>query len=334
MRQALIKMLADLNGKQASDVSRLVQNAEIRFQVRDGRMHHEGLRIGFPEIDPDLVVSSRGSIGLDETLDLNVELPRLDPALRKEKGPAKCHITGTINNPKVSVQEASLVLRQPDRKEPLIAVDGVNLNMQVENTASGRVLAVEPVEVLKKQKMNLGLAGGLLRLIDPDLQGSDREITGEMSLAFKTLRIPLGGATDQLAKRLEAEGTLTLHQVSTEAKNKGPMRQALIKMLADLNGKQPSEAFRLVQDAEIRFQLRDGRLYHEGLRFGFPEIDPDLVVSSRGSIGLDETLDLQIELPRLRKGQTERKRPGSSVTLRGPSVIRKLLSRALPWSST
>ena len=57
-------------------------------------MHHEGLRIGFPEIDPDLVVSSRGSIGLDETLDLHVELPRLDPAQRKEKGPAKCHITG------------------------------------------------------------------------------------------------------------------------------------------------------------------------------------------------------------------------------------------------
>ena len=95
-------------------------------------------------------------VGLDQTLDLFVELPRLDPALRKEKGPAKCHITGTISNPKISVEDASLVLRQPDRKEPLIAVDGINLNMQVENTASGRVLAVEPVEVFKKQKLNLG----------------------------------------------------------------------------------------------------------------------------------------------------------------------------------
>ena len=45
-------------------------------------------------------------------------------------------------------------------------------------------------------------------------------MTGEISLAFKTLRIPLGVARDQLAKRLEAEGTLTLHQVSTEAKNR------------------------------------------------------------------------------------------------------------------
>ena len=57
-----------------------------------------------------------------------------------------------------------------------------------------------------------------MRLIDPDLHGSEREITGEMSLAFNRLRIPLGGAKDKLAKRLEAEGTLTLHQVSTEVK--------------------------------------------------------------------------------------------------------------------
>jgi hypothetical protein len=251
------------------------------------------------------------------------ELPRLDPIQRKEKGPAKCHITGTIHNPKVSIQDGSLILHQPGRKEPLIAVNGVNLNMQVENTASGRVLAVEPVEVLKNQKMDLVLAGGLLRLIDPDLQGSEREIAGEVSLAFKTLRIPLGGAPDQLAKRLEAEGTFTLHQVTTEAKNKGPMQLALIKMLSDLNGKQPSVALRLVQNDQIRFQLRDGRMYHEGLRYGFPDIDPNLFVNSRGSIGIDETLDLQLELPRLRKDKQKESGPVPchiTGTLRDPKI--------------
>ena len=89
---------------------------------------------------------------------------------------------------------------------------------------------------------------------------------------------------------------------------------------------------RLVEDAEIHFQLRDGRLHHEGLRVGFPEIDPDLVVSSRGSIGLDETLDLHLELPRLRKDKRKTV-ARSSVTSRGPSVIRKSPSRMLPWSS-
>ena len=83
------------------------------------------------------MIASRGSIGLDETLDLFVELPRLDPALRKEKGPAKCRITGTINNPQITVEDASLVLRQANRKEPILAADGINMSMQVETTAQG-----------------------------------------------------------------------------------------------------------------------------------------------------------------------------------------------------
>jgi hypothetical protein len=45
-----------------------------------------------------------GSGGLDETLDLFVGLPRLDKALRKEKSPVRCHITGTVDNPKITVK--------------------------------------------------------------------------------------------------------------------------------------------------------------------------------------------------------------------------------------
>ena len=97
-------------------------------------------------------------------------------------------------------------------------MQGVNLNMQVENTASGYVLAVEPVEILKKAKLSAGLAAGLIRLIVPDLAG-DRQVAGDMSLSFETLRIPLGVAREQMAKCLVAAGKLTLHQVAFEAIN-------------------------------------------------------------------------------------------------------------------
>jgi Uncharacterized protein conserved in bacteria len=216
---------------------RLVQDAEICFHAEDGRLHHEGLRIGLPDIDPDLVITSSGSVGLDQTLDVHVELPRLDPILRNEKGPARCHITGTIGKPKVSVQDASLVLRQPDHQEAIIAVQGVNLNMQVEKTASGYVLAVEPVEILKKEKLSAGLAAGLVRLVVPDL-AADRQVAGDLSLSFETLRIPLGVAKEQMARRLVAAGKLRLHQVAFEAIN--PLMQALIKVLANMYGKPPS----------------------------------------------------------------------------------------------
>jgi hypothetical protein len=78
--------------------------------VRDGRLHHDGQRIGFPDIDPELVISSRGSIGIDETLDLHLELPRLRKA-KRDKGPVQCHVTGTIPEPKISIQNAPLVVR-------------------------------------------------------------------------------------------------------------------------------------------------------------------------------------------------------------------------------
>ncbi len=303
LRQSLVRLVADMNGKDAPKVVRLAEDAEIRFQVRDGRLYHEGLRIGFPDIDPELQLTSRGSVGLDKTLDLFVELPRLDPALRKEKGPAKCHITGTIDSPRIAVEDASLVLRQDKRKEPIIAADGINLSMRVENAASGRVLAVEPVEVFKKRKLSLGVAPGLVKLLAPDVQ-SERQVDGEISLSFSTLRIPLGLPEDQAVKQLEAEGKLTLHHVSSEVKS--PMWQGLIRLLADLNGKKSPHAIRLAADeSEIRFQVRDGRLHHEGLRIGFPDIDPDLVIRSSGSIGLDETLDLHLELPRLRKDKRD-----------------------------
>jgi hypothetical protein len=298
MRQVLVQLVADMNGTHPSNVVRLAHDAEIRFHVCDGRLHHEGLRIGFPDIDPELQLAARGSVGLDTTLDLFVELPRLDKALREVKGPARCHITGTIGNPKFAVEDASLVLRQHDRKEPIIAADGINMNMQVETTASGRVLAVEPVEVFKKRKLSLEVAAGLVKLLAPDAQ-SDREVDGEISLGFAKLRIPLGVARDQEFKQLDAEGKLTLHQVASEVKS--PLWQGLIRLLADLHGKQAPNVIRLVADSEIQFQVCNGRLCHEGLRIGFPDIDPELVINSCGSIGIDESLDLHLELPRLRK---------------------------------
>jgi hypothetical protein len=320
IRQALVRLVADMNGKDESTVVHLPQNAEIRFHVRDGRLYHEGLRIGFPDIDRELQLTSRGSVGLDKTLNLFVELPRLNVASRKEKGAVKCHITGTIGNPKFTIEDASLVLRQHDRKEPIIAADGINLNMQLENTASGRVLVIEPVEVFKKKELSPGMANGLVKLLAPAVH-SERQVTGEISLAFNKLRIPVGVAGDQAIKQLKAEGKLTLHQVSSEVKS--PVRQALVRMLADMSGKKPSNVVDRTEESEIPFEVRDGRIYHDGQRIGFPEIDPELVISSRGSIGIDETLDLHLDLPRLRKDKLDkvRRRLHVTGTISQPKIV-------------
>ena len=98
-------------GKPPSNLVRLIEDAES--QTSDCAMVGcimTGLRLGFPEIDPELVVSSRGWIGLDETLDLHVELPSLLKAQGTDQGPTRCHLTGTIRDPKIALLSGSPVV--------------------------------------------------------------------------------------------------------------------------------------------------------------------------------------------------------------------------------
>jgi hypothetical protein len=88
-----------MHGKKPSDVVRAVQNADVRFEVRDGRMHHEGLRFGFPDISPDLLIRSSGSVGFDRTLDFVLDVP---PVLADRKDPVKLRVTGTLEKPVVT----------------------------------------------------------------------------------------------------------------------------------------------------------------------------------------------------------------------------------------
>lgn len=75
-------------------------------------MHHEGLSIGFPDISPDLLVTSRGSVGFDKSLDITLEIPRIlfdkkELAIRKGQAPVRLRMTGTIDEPIVTeIKEA------------------------------------------------------------------------------------------------------------------------------------------------------------------------------------------------------------------------------------
>jgi hypothetical protein len=134
----------------------------------------------------------------------------------------------------------------------------------------------------------------LLHLIAPtlsDLTG----VKGAISLSLETFRVPLGVPISELEKKVELAGKLQLHQVSISVKT--PLLQTMVKVLADMYGKKPSDVVRVVKKDDVRFQVREGRMHHEGLRFGFPDFSPDLLITSRGSVGLDKSLDLVLAVP-------------------------------------
>jgi hypothetical protein len=293
MWQALIRLLADMNGKRPTNMIHLIEESEIRFQVRNGRLYHDGQRIGFPEIDPELVVNSRGSIGIDETLDLCVDLPRLRKG-KHDKGPLQCNITGTLGLPKIAIPDALLVVQLKDGDKAALTVDNVKLNFSVEASGAGRMLTLAPVTVFKKQKLTPEVGDQLLHLIVPtlsDLTG----VQGDISLLFDKFRVPLGVPESELEKKVELAGKLQLIQISVATKT--PLLQTMVKVLADMYGKKSSEVVRVVENDEVRFQVGQGRMFHDGLRIGFPDISPDLIVTSRGFVGFDKSLDLEVDVP-------------------------------------
>jgi hypothetical protein len=294
--QAMVHMLAGMYGKKPLDTVRVVNNAAVRFQARDGRMYHDGLQIGFPDISPQLVVRSSGSVGLDKTLDLAFEVPRPDTEKNKGKGPVACHVTGNLAKPQATIKGAFLVIPSPDAGPPLLDIEGVDLDVAVEGGKDSRVLAVAPARLLDKVDVSTAVNDRLLRLVVPTSEDVV-DVKGQVSLYVDKLRIPLGVPVDQLIKRLDMSGKVQLHDVLTKVET--PLLQAMVKVLADRFGKKPSEVVRVVKDTEVRFQVRNGRMYHEGLDLGFPDISPKLLVRSSGSVGLDKSLDLVLEMPRV-----------------------------------
>jgi hypothetical protein len=314
LSQAVVNLLAGMHGKHPSDVVRLVKDAEINFHVRDGRVSYEGLRVGLPDIDPELYVTSRGSVGLDETLDLHLDLPRLLEANRKERGTIKCRVTGTIQNPKLAVQAPSLLVNLGGNRKLPLDVSNVKLNFAVEHAKAGRFLTMVPVNV-KKQQLSREMADELIHLIAPDFDGIT-EVQGQISLSLDKFRVPLGVPRDKFAEGVELTGKFRLHELSASLK-KNPLLAAMVRLLGGASGKKQTDVVQIARDVEVRIQIREGQMNYQGLRIGLPDVSPDLLVSSRGSIGLDRSLDFVLEVPRISlNGNANRADRNSTAPLR------------------
>ena len=179
-----------------------------------------------------------------------------------------------------------------------------------------RLLSLGAGQGLRQTKLKPDTGDQLLHLIAPTL-GDLTGVQGTVSLSFDTFRVPLGVPKKEFVKRVELSGKLHLHEVSVSVKT--PLLQTLVKVMADMYGKKPSEVVRVVENAEIRFKVKDARIHHEEMRFGFPDISKDLLIRSSGSVGYDRTLDIMLDVPSILVGK--RKLP--SVRMRVTGTIEK-----------
>ncbi len=131
-----------------------------------------------------------------------------------------------------------------------------------------------------------------LQLVAP-LLADAIDADGEFSLRIDEFHLPIGAEpADQEAIRIEGE--LELHRASIALKN--TIASKISTLVMTLLGNAVPERMTVAQGVEVGFQVLDGRIHHQGLAFLLPHGDAALEIVSHGSVGLDETLDLQVSI--------------------------------------
>ena len=109
----LVRELAVLLGRAAP--ARLRRESVVPFQMVNGRVHHSGLELVFP----DLTIRTRGSVGLDQTVHLLAEMPvppkwlgnnPIGAALRNQT--IRIPIGGTLSKPQIDRRVLDQLSRQ------------------------------------------------------------------------------------------------------------------------------------------------------------------------------------------------------------------------------
>ena len=203
---------------------------------------------------------------------------------------------GSVPRFTAAIDDASLRVKLKRMEEPVIDLNSFDLALRVEETDTGDYLVVDDAVVFNNRQINSETCSELLQLIDPTL-GDVVQAEGEFTLQLDRLKLPLNVDVTQQQRCFSLAGRLELHRVTTEATT--PLLRGVVRVAADMHDYPPSEIVRVVNQSAVEFEIREGRLYHEGLQFGLPDIDPELIVKSQGSVGLDETLDVHVTIPKL-----------------------------------
>lgn len=171
-------------------------------------------------------------------------------------------------------------------------ITGINLGIGLRPASvspSGKTeLLVEKGYLLNHAEASIGLCNDLLSFVAPVL-AKVAHAQGMVSIYLDDWRLPIDEpATGELG------GMVTMHTVDA---GPGPLVQALFHGLTQLpllktwTGQwQLPSAVQLARESQIPFQMVDGRIHHEGLKFSLVGL---IDVATDGYVGLDKSLDLE-----------------------------------------
>jgi hypothetical protein len=187
----------------------------------------------------------------------------------------------------LDIIDGRLLLQGPNSTQPW-KTDGVSMQISFIPAADSpegvAILDGTQARLLKDCELTPEMANDIFKYIVPFLAEATRT-SGRVSLELDGFHWPLGKA-----EQAKLQGKLTLESVDVAP---GPLFQSLGGLIElPALGK---SAIQIAKDDVVTFDMHDGRVNHENLTFELAMLQPQIVVRSHGSVGLDESLDWLID---------------------------------------
>lgn len=180
----------------------------------------------------------------------------------------------------LEVVDAMLVIRKSGALAGQIGPFQVGMDIKAEGPPSERELVVRPGRVLDKATITSPSSSELLQYAMPVL--AEANLSGQLSLEVDGWRVPFF-----TPEKASGSGRLVIDRLDVEP---GPLVRQLCESLGY------AASIRLTQAMAVPVSMSEGRIYHRDLKFTLR----NLSITSRGSVGVDQTLALvaDVEFPR------------------------------------
>lgn len=220
----------------------------------------------------------------------NLQFPEIEtatetPATTPDEKPA---VTGR-KSLEIEILRAALFLKTPTLATEVNVFQDLNINGELSQDSDGRTMLISPARILDHSTLSPELIEGGLKYILPVLAESTWT-KGEFSIELDACVIDLDHPDQSLIS-----GTLYIHGIQAGIRNE--LIATATNRIAARLGQGEIESIHLADNSAVKFQMRDGMVWHDGVEFGLPRVSKDLVVRTSGSVAFDETIDMTIDLP-------------------------------------
>ena len=193
-------------------------------------------------------------------------------------------------NLEFDIQNGSLSIRVAWRELPIVELNDLDIHGAIQQDDSGRWLTVDAITLFENERLSAKHTEQNLALIAPVLSQSTG-LEGTVSAQLDPIRVQLNGDNDFIPV---LSGSAQIHSLHAELKP--AWSRAIITAMGRMQTTPVSDRLRLVSDATMSFGLTEAGIEHSGLTLLLPDVGTGLQVGSSGVVGLDEQLNLNLDI--------------------------------------